>query len=100
MSEESNIFDSENIPLSLRQFQKPDQPKLPNGRSNSLSVKDEDHLDINSVANVFERPRVKCATNVSAPEPWRWVVKMSDSLVWRRSRSLEKVCRSVRQSAA
>ena len=32
-----------------------------------LSVLDEDHFDINSVANVFEGPRMKCATNVSAP---------------------------------
>ena len=56
VSEEANIFDKENIPLSLR------------GRSNSLSVTHEDHLDINSVASVFERPRVKCATNVSAPD--------------------------------
>ena len=68
VSEEANIFDNENIPLSLRQFQRPDQPKLPDGRSNSLSVTDEDHPDINSVANVFERARVKCATNVSTPD--------------------------------
>ena len=29
LSEESNIFDNENIPLSPRQFQRPDQQKLP-----------------------------------------------------------------------
>ena len=53
---------------SVRQFQRPDQPKLPDGRSNSWSVTDEDQFDINSVANVSERPRVKCATNVWAPD--------------------------------
>ena len=67
MSEESNIFDIENIPLSPRQFQRPDQPMLPDGRSNSLSVLTEDYFNINDVANVLERPRLKGAMSTSIP---------------------------------
>ena len=52
-----------------------------------LSVLDEDHLDIKSVVNVFEGPRVKCATNVPA----------ANFLVFGES---WRTCRSVRQSAA
>ena len=36
--------------------QRVDQSKLPDGRSNSLSVLTEDHFNINDVANVLERP--------------------------------------------
>ena len=50
--------------LSPCQFQRPDQPKLPDGRSNSLS---EDHHNINDVANVLERPRLKGATSIPIP---------------------------------
>ena len=87
VSEEANIFDNENMPLSLPQSQRPDQPKLPSGRSNSLSVTDEDHLDINCVANVLEQPRPKGAMSTN---PERHLDDMSDSLVWRRSKSLGK----------
>ena len=67
MSEESNIFDKESMPLSPRQIQRPDQPKLPGSRSNSLSVLTEDHFSINDVANVLERPRLKGAMSTSIP---------------------------------
>ena len=52
--------------LSPRQFQRPDQPKL-SDRSNSLSVLTEDHFNINDVANVLERPRLKGATSIPIP---------------------------------
>ena len=67
MSEESNIFDNEYIPLIPRQSQRPDQAKLPDGRSNSLSVLTEDHFNIIDVANVLERPRLKGAMSTSIP---------------------------------
>ena len=111
VSEEANIFDHENRHIEFngdtREQSTPDEITrlLVNGSleliGESLSVSDEDHLDINCVGNVFERPRVKCATNVFGPRRWRWVVKVSDSMMWRRSRSLGKPAeRSVRQSAA
>ena len=65
--QESNISHNENIPLGPRQFQRPDQPKLPDGRSNSWSVLTEDHFNINDVANVLERPRLKGAMSTSIP---------------------------------
>ena len=57
--------------------------------SNSLSVSDEGHLDINSVANIFEGPIVKCATNVSAPDDGDGSSRCRTPL-WRRSKSLGK----------
>ena len=83
MSEESNIFANGNISLSPRQFQRPDQPKLPNGRSNSLSVLTQDHFNINDVANVLERPQTKGRHEYLNPE--RHLDDMSDFLVWWRS---------------
>ena len=53
--------------LSPRQFQRPDKPKLPDGRSNSSSALTEDHFNINDVANVLERPRLKGAMSTSIP---------------------------------
>ena len=53
--------------LSPRQFQRPDQPKFLDGRSNSLSVLTEDHFNINDVANVLERPRLEGATSIPIP---------------------------------
>ena len=53
--------------LSPRQFQRPDQPKLLDGRSNSLSLMTENHFNINDVANVLERPRLRGAMSTSIP---------------------------------
>ena len=77
MSEESNIFDIENTPLSPRQLHRPDQPKLPDGRSNSLSVLTEDHFNINDVANVLERRHEYL-------NPEQHLDDLSDFLVWWR----------------
>ena len=67
VSEEANIFDNENIPLSSRHFQRPDQPKLLNGRSGSSTVLTENHFNINDAANIFQRPRLKGAMSTSIP---------------------------------
>ena len=74
VSEEANIFDNENRHIEFngdtREQSTPDEITrlLVDGSleviGESLSVSDEDHL----VGNVFERPRVKCAMNVSAPD--------------------------------
>ena len=60
-------FDNENIPLSPRQSQRPDQPKPLDGRSNNLNVLTEDHFNTNDVANFLVRPRLKGATSISIP---------------------------------
>ena len=72
--------------LSPRQFQRPDQPKLPDGRSNSSSVLTEDHFNINVVANVLVRPRLK---ERATPESWNvprigWEVMVPRPLAERR----------------
>ena len=46
--------------LSPRQFQRPDQPKLPDGLSNSLSVLTEDHFNINDVAPIPNDTSTTC----------------------------------------
>ena len=94
--------------LSPPQFQKPDQPKLPDGRSNSLSVLTENHFNINDVANVLERPRLMGATSIFIPNDTSTTCRISwcggverktksRRATWARSSA--EGCRSVRKRA-
>ena len=55
---------AETVSVVRKEDARPDQPKLLDGRSNSLSVLTEDYLNINDVANVLERPRLNGVTSI------------------------------------
>ena len=89
VSEEANIFDNENIPLSIRQFQK-SPAKAARWSIEQLECDGRGPPRHQQCSKRLRATQSEVCNERFGTGQWQWVVKVSDSLVWRRSRRFGK----------